>query len=380
MDQWKDIYELSDNIVKRILEEGENQEDHPSGEAENLEKIYRKLSQPIELEQRIKKQEKYNSRQAYRHFVWQRRKKNLRWTGVAAVMILLVGLSGLWLYRWQPVNTTSVTQTIEPGYKKAVLTLANGSVWNIDDTTRQIGTNGENLKIDSTGLQVIADNSDKSNEAPSYNTLSVPRGGEFALTLPDGTRVWLNSETSLRFPTHFAADQRKVYLQGEAYFDVTHDQKRPFRVETEEGNINVLGTEFCVSVYQGENLSATLVKGSIQFKSPSGTETLLHPSQRLTYDVKDGKISVEKVNTWTYTSWKDQIFCFEGQNLQEILNILSRWYDVDIRFESEELKQVKLSGTLDKYEDIGPFLKLFEAGTDVQFDIQQKKIIVKKKK
>lgn len=380
MDQWKDIYELSDNIVKQILEEEENQEDHPSGEAENLEKIYRKLSQPTELEQRIKKQGKYNSQQAYRHFVWQRRKKKLKWAGVAAAIILLVGLSGFWLYSWQPVNPPLATQAIEPGYKKAVLTLANGSVWNIDDTTRQIGANGENLKIDSTGLQVIADNAEKSSEAPSYNTLSVPRGGEFALTLPDGTRVWLNSETSLRFPTHFAADQRKVYLQGEAYFDVTHDQKRPFRVETEEGDINVLGTEFCISVYQGENLSATLVKGSIQFKSPGGTETLLYPSQRLTYDIKDGNISVEEVNTWTYTSWKDQIFCFEGQNLQEILNILSRWYDIDICFESEELKQVKLSGTLDKYEDIGPFLKLFEAGTDVQFDIQQKKIIVKKKR
>ena len=259
--------------------------------------------------------------------------------------------------------------------ERRVLTLADGSVWALRDSSMMVGEH-EDWQVDSVGLQVAVPDT----AAPlAYNMLEVPRGGEFFLALPDGTQVWLNSETVLRFPSCFAEGVREVQLEGEAYFDVAHEEGSVFRVKMAGGVITVLGTEFCATAYPEERLAATLVEGSIAFRAQDGDSAELHPNQRLEYDNQAGKIEVQEVDPWLYTSWKEDIFCFEDRSLEDIMAVLSRWYNVQVTFEEDGLRNLRLSGTLDKYSEIEPFLRLFEAGADVKFDIRQRQIVVKKR-
>lgn len=373
MNVWKDIYDISARMWKawwRATEDG-HPEDMPASP----------LWTEPSLTARLQAQEKYDADAAYEQLRKHRRRIRIgRYSGAAGILVIVTLAVGL---LWQKTDDFAVTPLarqqplIQPGTKKAVLTLANGAVMNIRDSSLSLRDMEKCLAGDSLSQVEITD---KRPAEVAYHTLFVPRGGEFYLTLPDSTRVWLNSETELRFPAQFAADFRSVILKGEAYFEVAHEKNRPFLVHSEHSMITVYGTQFCVTAYEQSDLVATLVEGSIGFKPPKGKEVRLKPSQQLTYSRETQDITVREVNTGVYTSWKDQLFCFEEQSLKEIMKILARWYDVDILFESPELKQLKMSGTLDKYEEIGPLLKLFEAGQKVRFDVGEKTIVVRQQK
>ena len=214
----------------------------------------------------------------------------------------------------------------------------------------------------------------------TMNTVIVPAGKSMDYVLADGTLIKLNSGARLQYPMAFAKDRREVRLEGEAYFDVTHIEGSPFRVVMDEGAISVLGTEFCATSYPDEPMAATLVEGRIAFEAQDGTARELQPSQRLEYDRTTGGMQVEEVDTWLYTSWREDVFCFENRSLGDILSVLSRWYDVQVVFTDNALKEVRLSGTLEKYSAIEPFLRLFEAGADVEFKVSGRQITVAKRK
>ena len=366
---WKDIYDYSERLLRRWVQTLEQEE----GEGA-----------PGNFSERIARQERYDAGQAYLRFRRSQRRIRLRWTAAAAVAACLVAVS-VWLLgdredeaAWvMPVAEVPDVQPIQPGSRKAVLTMADGSVWALRDSAMAVGKEQE-WRVDDAGLQAVAP--DTAAPALAYNTLEVPRGGEFYLTLPDGTQVWLNSASVLRFPTQFAGGMREVQLEGEAYFDVTHVEGSPFRVVMDEGAISVLGTEFCATSYPDEPMAATLVEGRIAFEAQDGTARELQPSQRLEYDRTTGGMQVEEVDTWLYTSWREDVFCFENRSLGDILAVLSRWYDVQVVFTDNALKEVRLSGTLEKYSAIEPFLRLFEAGADVEFKVSGRQITVAKRK
>lgn len=371
MNRWKDIHEISGRIFKDILFSAED--DVP--EKKTDEQTARFMSESS-LTDRLMYQEKYDARVAYSRFqVYRRRLKIRRYSVVAGILLIATLAVGLLSERRvEPLALSVVNSSIQPGGKKAILTLANGAVMNVQDsslTSRDIGRflYGDSIRHEQS--------SEDAATHPGYHTLFVPRGGEFFLILPDCTKVWLNSETELRFPAQFADDSRSVILKGEAFFEVAHEESRPFRVCLKEGMITVFGTQFCVSAYEESDLVATLSEGSIGFSSSQGQDVRLQPSQQLIYSPETEKMIVRKVNTRIYTSWKDHLFSFEEQSLEEIMKILSRWYDVDIFFENPQLKQLKMSGTLDKYEEIGPLLKLFEAGQKVRFDVNGRTIIIR---
>lgn len=171
-----------------------------------------------------------------------------------------------------------------------------------------------------------------------------------------------------------------MYLKGEAYFDVKTNPDKPFIVNTAAGDVKVLGTAFDVEVYDTTTMVATLERGAISYVHGSLSEIVLRPGEQLTYKTGSNQPRVSKVNTRLYTAWKDHLFCFEEQRLSEIMTILARWYDLKVRFDSEELKNVELSGTLDKYSDVSPLLNLFELGTNVKFEIEGNVVTVKKAK
>ena len=229
---------------------------------------------------------------------------------------------------------------------------------------------------DQAGEPVGAADALKEADKIAYHELSVPAGGEFQYVLPDGTKVWLNSKSNLRFPENFDKEGRHVYLKGEAFFDVTKDTRNPFTVTTSGGDIRVYGTRFNVTDYDQEDFSAVLVSGSIEYQSPHGKSVRLRPSQRVVYHTQYDHIDVQEVDTLIYTSWINHQFIFKGETLENIMNTLSRWYDFTPVFQSDEIRHIRLSGRLNRQEDIRILLQSYEASTGIKFRINQKEIII----
>lgn len=308
---------------------------------------------------------------------WEQRRRRLAWFGrwaggVAAAVLAGWGVWTLWLQDGAVPGEPAVTaQAIVPGSGKAVLTLADGERI---DVLRMEAHGEEQVFINTEGQEVSVPAAEEGAEALPWHTLTVPAGGEFFYELADRTKVWLNSKSELRFPARFAGGEREVYLQGEAFFDVTSDAAQPFVVHLSGGKITVLGTRFNVTDYADEPLSAVLTEGRIGFTSAEGEEVRLQPSDRL--EVAGGQMKVEQVDTLLYMSWVNKMFVFDGQTLEEIMRTLARWYDMDFTFASEDLKGIRLSGRLNRYRDIRMLLHTYEQTAGIRFDIQGRHIVV----
>ena len=312
------------------------------------------------------------------------RRRFILWSRYAAIVVVIVVVGVIWGVRGRVDRVVPVMQVQEivPGGMKARLILATGENVVLDTLTLETASIWEaGATIRKNGGVLTYENARKEEVRPMevmYNTLEVPRGGEYDLVLEDGTRVWLNADSRLKYPVVFPGSERRVMLEGEAYFDVVKDSAHPFVVKTSMGDIKVLGTAFNVSVYDERMIAATLEKGSICYLKDTRKGVLIKPGEQLISTEGSDLPVVRKVNTRLYTAWKDNLFCFEEQHLDQIMSTLARWYDFQVKFESEELKKLELSGTLDKYSDIQPLLRLFELGTDVKFEIQNKVIYVRR--
>ena len=288
----------------------------------------------------------------------------------------------------QQISTESVAMAqIKPGEKRARLILADGSEVSLQNAdSKLVQDNGTLIKIDSDGVRyendgAVRDGQGEEIKKDVYNTLEVPRGGEYSLILADGTKVWLNSDSKLSYPVSFVEDRRVVFLEGEAYFEVKNNRNKPFIVNTISGEVTVLGTSFNVKGYKEDmRLYTTLVEGSVSFRATDASKgTTLIPGQQLFYNIETGSSELLSVNVNNYISWKDNMFKFQEQSLEEIMKILSRWYDVTVTFESADIRQLQFSGNLDKYSTIDSFFKLFEAGAKIEFLIENNRVHIKRR-
>ena len=212
-----------------------------------------------------------------------------------------------------------------------------------------------------------------------FNTITIPRSGEYKLVLADGTRVWLNSATELRYPVKFAGDTRQVFLKGEAYFEVAADREHPFIVVAPDINVNVVGTGFNVMAYPEEMEAAvTLVHGKVGVQTDH-RQQILQPDEQYVYQTTTRRGTVRKVDVSQYVDWKDGILNFDSMPLEELTRRLGRWYDVDFFFVAEELKTLKYSGAFKKYNDIRYVLNIIEEITNVQFVLNERTIVVNRK-
>lgn len=211
-----------------------------------------------------------------------------------------------------------------------------------------------------------------------YNTLEIPRGSEYKLTLADGTQVWLNAETRLRYPVNFGSAERRVYLEGEAYFEVSKDAERPFRVESFAQTVEVLGTQFNVYAYTDEQqLYTTLVEGSVAVKAAgSGKQMKLKPGEQAVLQAQDGSIAVGKVNIEEVVYWKDGIFVFDDQTLETILKKVVRWYDVEVFYRNNSAKKLVFKGNLPRYAELPQLLKILENTGQVRFSLKERSLVV----
>ena len=301
----------------------------------------------------------------------------ITWSKYAAVVLLFVSIGIFWLVneeKQQEMEDITVAK-IEHGSMKAQLVLANGKKVDLRPET--------NLQLEEVGGTRIltSDNRVKYSGKDSlagqpaevkYNTLIVPRGGEFSLELADGTRVWLNAESRLRYPVAFMGKERKVEMEGEVYFEVAKNREKPFIVTVNGVDIRVLGTSFNVSAYQ-EEVVTTLVEGKVQLKR-GDEQVVLSPNQQAIWS--DDKFKVKQVDARNYVLWKEGIFYFEDVDLERILDDMARWYNVNIFYMNPTLKKMKFSVEIKRYEDINEILRRIEQTKRVKFEIKDRTINV----
>ncbi|GAL70004.1 putative anti-sigma factor [Jejuia pallidilutea] len=301
----------------------------------------------------------------------------------AAVVILFISTAYFFIGRHAQNNPQEVTPiivdtNIKHGTDKAVLTLEDGSEVEL--------AKGEEFKtkdVNSNGEAIIYDSNNKNKTKLAYNYLTIPRGGQFRVLLSDGTQVWLNSETQLKYPKNFIKGQtREVELiYGEAYFDISPSSNHNgdmFKVVNASQHIEVLGTEFNIKAYKDEDVVyTTLVEGKVTVNSEKKYQ-ILKPSEQSILDIKTNNIDVKLVDAYNEISWKEGIFTFEKMPLIDIVKVLSRWYDIDFVFESEAIKENKFNGSLKrnlKIEEILDAIKNFNKIKD--YKIYDRTIIIK---
>lgn len=303
----------------------------------------------------------------------QNRQKLYRWLGVAASIVLLVSLGAYFSDYIIPANRAEVT--IEPGSSKAVLTLGDGTQVVLDKgetyTSDNLSSDGESL-IYGTGKE----------GAETYNELTVPRGGEFFVLLADSTRVWLNSETKIKYPDTFIDGQPRVVelLYGEAFFEVSPAAKHggsTFKVATRNQEIEVLGTQFNISAYRGDKtVTSTLIEGKVMV-SNGGTSKQLKPGEQSVVGEGSAGITITAVDVYNAAAWKEGLFGFENKSLKEVMEVLARWYDIEVEFRNKTLRSRRLGGMLSRRQSIQNILTALSAtNEDLNFRVEGKKVIV----
>lgn len=304
---------------------------------------------------------------------------------VAASVVLCCSIA-IWLY----VNRSAVDsveqfytqEAVDPGSNAALLTLADGTSIRLDDAG--IGTlfdeNGTAIKKLQNGELLYELNANSTLDAGKIltNTISIPRGGQYQLTLPDGTKVWLNSASTLVYPTAFVGAERTVTLTGEAYFEVAKNEYRPFKVKAQDTEIQVTGTHFNITAYADEQqVTTTLVEGGVNVLK-KGQEVALRPGQQAVSQLNDSSISVEAVDTDYALAWLEGHFVFENQDIQTIMKNIARWYNVDVSYEGMLTSNKAFGGTYTKSKGIEELLSHLEtlSNNKVRFRLTERRVTV----
>lgn len=309
---------------------------------------------------------------------------SFRRIAVAAIFLLLAGGAVYWwLLPRKGTDAAIVQQTtpappkdIAPGGQRAILQLADGTEIKLDSAgDGMLAQQGKVKVIKQQDGRISYDRPEDKTAETLYNTITTPKGGQYQLLLADGSRVWLNAASSLRFPVCFTGAQRKVELKGEGYFEIAHIAARPFHVQVNNMDIQVLGTHFNVNAYTDEATArTTLLEGSVKV-SEGATAVSLQPGQQAAR-TGNGQITVENnVNIEEVMAWKNGMFFFKGADLETILRQAARWYDVDIDYEGKIAQ--RFSGQISRNVNASQLFNILELTGKVHFEIEGKKVIVK---
>ena len=290
----------------------------------------------------------------------------------AAMFVLGVSLVYV-VTRPEPEEKIVRAEVIKPGRLQAELRLGTGVRLALNEHQGVYSSENAGVEIvNDTVAGKVSYHVNKTGMEDSlvFNTLIVPKGGEYSLELPDGTVVWVNSESALRFPEKFTSNRREVFLEGEAYFEVKKDANRPFYVHTEAGKVRVLGTAFNVCAYSNDRFwQTTLVEGSVMINQEE-KEVLLKPNEQYQIDVRTGKAGLREVLPELYTSWRDGKFYFKAYTFEELVEKLERWYDFKMFYMNEEIKTRRFSGVVNKYQPLEEMFKFLQMTSDVQFNVK----------
>lgn len=304
-------------------------------------------------------------------------KRMARWSVAAA---LLVGM--VLLYRWQQgreavepgivaSNTVKFKNDVLPGSNKAVLQLANGQTVDLNDHSTTPITEEDGTKIaQQTGQLVYNNGTGKDNQEALFNTLSTPRAGQYQLTLPDGTKVWLNASSSIRFPLRFSGKERLVELTGEGYFEVAKNTAMPFRVMVNGMEVAVLGTHFNIIAYNGVT-KTTLTEGAVKIRLADKRTWQLAPGQQAV--VKKDAVQVAYTDVEKAIAWKEGVFYFKEDDFEDIMEQIARWYDLDIQIKGK-IPGKRISGNINREARLSQVLEMLNFVSGATFSIDGKKV------
>ena len=314
------------------------------------------------------------------------RQTKWKWMSVAAAVLIL---AGAFFYDQSQVRVKGAKESsvvakqkkspkaevIAPGKQDATLTLPDGQIIVMNDLINGKSVKGENFEVSIENGQIRCHGL-HGQPVNMTTTLRTPRGGEYQLNLPDGTEVWLNASSSITYPINFAHDRREVQIEGEAYFHVKKDLKRPFTVHAEKTAITVLGTQFNVSAYpEQKNIKTTLVEGSVELHRGNLVRKL-HPGEEAnTTKGELEQIKIQTVDVEEAIAWKNGYFYFHNENVKEAMEKIARWYNVEVVFQGNVPKK-GLDGTISRLENLNQLLQALEMTGAAHFTLQERRIIV----
>lgn len=313
-----------------------------------------------------------------------RRKRNRRRTLVvrfsryAAVLLLLLGVGMYWFVQNRQSNVGGVVEEELASIRhKALLTLDGGEkilLTDLDINTLQ-SQRGASIEIKDNRVSYSGETAVRENIP--CNSLETPRGGMYTLTLADGTHVWLNAESRLRYPVKFTGKRRTVYLSGEAYFDVQPDAEHPFTIISGETEITVLGTSFNLRAYPEEDVITTLESGEVQMSEQVGGQSVrLSPGEQGIFSEADGKMRKQTVNPYLYTAWKSGRIVFRDMRLEDLFTNLARWYDLEVFYLQPAVKDICFTGDIDRMESFHEILHIIEQNRRVHFSVKNRTVTI----
>jgi len=305
-----------------------------------------------------------------------------KWMRLVGAIVLLAGLGLTIRYLINQDASAPKQVTVLPGGNKATIKLDDGTQVDLSENQSELVLGQQLAYADGLLVQGIA----AEHVSGKNLIIDVPKGGMYKIVLPDGSKVWLNADSRLRYIVDRAAEARTLELEGEAYFEVVHRYltkgkekiRQPFVVRTSDQTVKVLGTSFNITAYKGEPDRTTLVEGKVELSLPDGSnKQYLKPNQQAT--IRGRAITIADVETSGYVSWKEGTFNFSDESLEIILNQVARWYNIDVDFEDVNLKKLKFEGIVPRYEHMETLLKILEKTGDVRFELKGRRLHVKKK-
>lgn len=392
MSEYENEYRIAQLLAKEkvgsLTSEEEQELKEWKNSSSNAMSVYERVSDPENKRRRDEFMHGLDTREAWLKvekrclsLLRVRRMKYLvRWTGVAAVLLLAV-LIGVRYYPEREI-VGSVGQKvagIQAGTAKAILISEVGVRINLFETkTKDVLDLGNGLKAIRRGNVVeYLEDQDTAKKSDKLNVIRIPKGGEYELILPDGTHVWINSDSELSFPSKFGSSKREVLLAGEAYFAVTKNEEAPFIVKmVGDVQVKVLGTEFNIRAYPDAGMvETTLCQGSVRV-SDGNSDVTLNPSEQVVYNKEKKEWKTRIVNTRLYTAWKEGMFFFQNERLEDILTTLARWYNVNVFYKNSSVKDYHFTGKLERYSDFEVALRMIEKTTAIRFVVEGRKVIV----
>lgn len=393
MKKFENVYQDAALMRKVLLGEANETEQQELekrlSECPDLQKVYEQLQKGETLKVAFGEYQNYSSKKAYQSFlqkigqmepkVQKRRSLRIWWYAAAAVATLVVALS-FYMSNYIALEEESKA-LIQPGTQQAQLTLPDGSIIDVHKKEVNVIVDGVQVKYKEGVLSyqstVTTQHEEKNvEEQPAKsNELVIPRGGENTVVLADGTTVHLNAGSKLTYPIRFVGKRRTVILEGEAYFDVVADEKRPFVVQTHLGEVIVLGTAFNVNAYADASVCyTTLVRGKVKFSAPHTTDITLLPGEQAVVSANGSEKRV--VDLEEYVGWVNGVYTFNNRSLGEIMQTFERWYDIQVYYETPNLRDITYSGSLKRYGTINSFLDALELTGDLTYKISGRNVLI----
>lgn len=382
---------IHDQLLGQLSEEEEKRLQIWIESSLENKKNYESLMQDTDLSERYRQFATVDEEQAWKefqekHFQVRGIHRRMLWRYAAIFMIPIIIGAAIWVGMWRNADTVPVRvqddqlamiRSEKMGKQKATLVLAGGQEIELKSASHQSLQDSTILpKLSPEAMEETqSENGDVT--ATDNNKLVTYDDSEFWLTFEDGTKVHLNYNTTLKYPSHFSAASRTVYLDGEAYFQIAKDD-RPFRVITANGIVKQYGTSFNVNTHVAGVTKVVLVEGAISVFPNQGDEHKIHPGELAVLNGATQDVQISKVDIEPYIAWNSGRFVFDNCSLETLMEVISRWYDKKIMFEDEDIKTIRFTGDLDRYGSIIPILKAIQRVTHLEMDVEGEAIIIRR--